>query len=609
MSGRGSRVIAAVGAVAGLLLAAVPAQAGTWNITPTVSNQSSDTIYQVQKGIESPDGDWVTNPSPSVPGGGSSIWQYKAPLLDTGADASVTYNLPDHTESVTMTQDDVNGGHDAELASPTCANPNPTGPTPQYACAATFGDIQGPYDPSNSAFTPFFTFYDNGAAGGGPAPPVAAAGQTCSASMTVGDSAPCTTGQPTTSGFSPPDPNAYMNLTFINQGPNAVTVTVTNPYFQGLYQQYPGGRLFDGSNYPSDQPVLSASTSCTMSGWGNTCTVQTYGGASSNLWFGLEQDDSGGPYKSASDMSPLSDEITVSPDGPPDPQNTWSCNSGQTCAWYGVQLYMQSEIGHTAEDGVDLLDYIALQLGAFLSTMGEPIYSNDASLGAISPAPPAGPGWSLRPGRSIERGPYRLTMRRSGNLVEDVHVNRHRFPVWSSHTRTPGSRLVLQHDGNLVIKDRRGHRHWSTHTHGRHVRDLRLQADGRLVLRSRTRRRLFATRAVSFPYPAARDARSLTRGIGLHPGAELRRRGARLRMRLDGNLALYRHGKRRWSSHTAGHPGAYAHMRGDGNLVIATPHGRVLWSSHTRRRGARLALTARGALVLRSRAGKRIWAA
>jgi hypothetical protein len=609
MSGHGSRVtIAAVAAAAGLLLAAVPAQAGTWYISPTVSNQSSDTVYQVQKGIEYPDGDWVTNPGASVSSGGSNSYEYKAPKLDTGADASVTYNMPDGTESVNMTQDDVNGGYDAELASPTCINPDPTGPTPQYACTATFGDVQGPYDPSNSNFTPFFTFFDNGV-GGGSAAPVAAAGQTCSASMTVGDSAACTTGQPTTTGISPPDPNAYMNLTFVNQGPNPVTVTVTNQYFQSLAQQYPGGRLFDGADYPSEQPILSPTTSCTMSGWGNTCSVQTYGGASSNLWFGIGQDDSGGPFYSAQDMSPLSDQISISPAGAPDPQNTWSCNSGGTCAWYGVQLYIQSEVGHTVEDGETLAEFMLLAFDSFFSTIGQPIYSNEGEVGAVRPAQSVRPGWSLPPGRAIEQGPYRLTMRRSGNLVEDVHVNRHRFPVWSSRTRTPGSRLILQHDGNLVVKDRRGHRHWSTHTHGKRVRNLKLQANGRLVLRSSTRRHLFATRAVSFPFPARRDASSLTRDIGLHPGAELRRRGARLWMRLDGNLVLYRHGKRRWSTHTEGHPGAYAHLRGDGNLVVATPHRKVLWSSHTRRRGARLVLTARGTLILRSRAGKRIWAA
>lgn len=586
---------------AGLVLAS-PAWAGTWYTTPTVTNQTSGTLNLVQTGIN--DGDWVNKPAGSVQSAASDTYQFSAPHLDEGADGAVTYNTPGGTEMVNLSQDDVNGGFSAELASPTCAVPDPTGPSPQSVCVAGFGD-QGPYDPSNSNFTPDFAFYDygNGAPSGSTPAPVIAAGQTCSGWLSGGESGPCTSGQPAlTGGFSPPDPYNYENLTFVNQGGNPVTVTVTNPYFQSLQEQYPNGCLYD---HPSGQEVcLPPTTSCTIANspvtgnaWGQTCSVQTFGGLNSNLAF-----DPGGLgtllYQGA-----VSDQISISP-GPGAPSGS---------AWYGVELYVQSVIGPSVQDGESFEDLLLMCASDFFQALSGGLYPysgpppDDESVNVSRSGVSIPRGGSLAPGRSIAHGPHRLTMRRSGNLVQDVRVNGHRFPVWSSGTTTPGARLVLQRDGNLVIRDRRGRPQWSTRTRGTGASSLSLQSGGRLLLRSRQRRILFATGGVGYPYHAGPGTHTLNRDLGLRPGDELRRGRATLVMRLDGNLALYRRGKLRWSSGTGGHGGAFAQLRRDGNLVVATPHGKVLWSSHTRDRGARLVLGPRGRLVLRSRAGKRVW--
>jgi len=49
----------------------------------------------------------------------------------------------------------------------------------------------------------------------------------------------------------------------------------------------------------------------------------------------------------------------------------------------------------------------------------------------------------------------------------------------------------------------------------------------------------------------------------------------------DGNLVLYMGNTALWSSNTAGNPGAYAVMQGDGNFVVYTVSNSPLWSSNT----------------------------
>lgn len=82
-------------------------------------------------------------------------------------------------------------------------------------------------------------------------------------------------------------------------------------------------------------------------------------------------------------------------------------------------------------------------------------------------------------------------------------------------------------------------------------------------------------------------------------------------MQRDGNLVLYeRPGDHLlWQSRTGGHPGAFARMQGDGNLVIQS-HNRPVWASGTDSKGtAHSVLTVQdaGAALIVDRAGHALW--
>jgi hypothetical protein len=56
----------------------------------------------------------------------------------------------------------------------------------------------------------------------------------------------------------------------------------------------------------------------------------------------------------------------------------------------------------------------------------------------------------------------------------------------------------------------------------------------------------------------------------------------RIQMQSDGNLvATGDNGQVVWSSQTAGHPGATAHLKNDGDLVVEAPNGSKLWASNS----------------------------
>jgi hypothetical protein len=77
-----------------------------------------------------------------------------------------------------------------------------------------------------------------------------------------------------------------------------------------------------------------------------------------------------------------------------------------------------------------------------------------------------------------------LNMQSDGNLV----LYRYGQARWASATtRYPGSRFVLQADGNLVIYDASGVARWASRTAGTGGNRLILQTDGNLVLYSPTR--------------------------------------------------------------------------------------------------------------------------
>lgn len=227
------------------------------------------------------------------------------------------------------------------------------------------------------------------------------------------------------------------------------------------------------------------------------------------------------------------------------------------------------------------------------------------------------PGDVLRAGQVAKVGPYRLTMRADGNLVQYATDGRVSYQVFASGTAVPGSRLAATRDGHVVVRDPGGRTLWSSRPArgARAAGSLRRASDsaGNLVLWSPAGRRLWSHGRVTGPlHSVARGGfATLAPGRGLASGGQLAAGRQRLTMRTDGELVLTTAGRRRWSSRTAGNPGAYLLVRADGNVVVSSLHGRALWSSRTvGHRGARLRLGARhGRITLTTRNGRTVWKA
>lgn len=209
------------------------------------------------------------------------------------------------------------------------------------------------------------------------------------------------------------------------------------------------------------------------------------------------------------------------------------------------------------------------------------------------------PGQHLATGESL-RSPsrqYVLAMQSDGNLV--LYVGKR--PLWSSQTHGHGAVAVMAHNGDLVVRSHSGHRLWDSATAGHPGSHLVLQDDGNLVI---------YTPSGSAPwYTGTYDAR-LGPGETLNAGQYLRSPSAqyRLLMQTDGNLVLYTNGHALWDAHTGGHPGAHAVMRKSGNLVVVGSSGHALWRSKTHGNpGAYLAVQDDGNLVVYAQDGSAPW--
>jgi surface antigen len=102
-------------------------------------------------------------------------------------------------------------------------------------------------------------------------------------------------------------------------------------------------------------------------------------------------------------------------------------------------------------------------------------------------------------------------------------------------------------------------------------------------------------------------------GEALRPGRSLGSEHGqyRLTMQADGNLVLYvaRSDRPVWHTHTHGHPGAWAVMQTDGNLVVYDTSGTALWHSGTGGHpGAYFAVQRDSNLVVYDSASRPLWA-
>lgn len=204
------------------------------------------------------------------------------------------------------------------------------------------------------------------------------------------------------------------------------------------------------------------------------------------------------------------------------------------------------------------------------------------------PTAPAAQGGTMRPddvlnpGQSLmtNNGRYGFVYQHDGNLV--LYRNADGRPLWASSTwQHPGSRLVAQDDGNVVVYRPDGRPVWATNT-------------------------WVPTRPTAV-------------GDTMHPGQVLNVGEAvtstdgrfRLVYQSDGKLVLYRtaDGRALWASNTWGKPSGVCIMQGDGNLVLYRPNGTPMWASNTPiHPGSRLVAQNDGNVVISRPDGRPVWA-
>ena len=129
-----------------------------------------------------------------------------------------------------------------------------------------------------------------------------------------------------------------------------------------------------------------------------------------------------------------------------------------------------------------------------------------------------------------------------------------------------------------------------------------LRNDGRLVLHAGASTAIWASKNCQ-----------LGTGQALNPGENLISSDGSLEliMQTDGDLVLCRRSGNvvLWTSGTAGNPGAYVTLQGDGNLVVYRADRKALWASGTCGQGTiRAALENDGRFVLYTSDDAIVWA-
>ena len=219
-----------------------------------------------------------------------------------------------------------------------------------------------------------------------------------------------------------------------------------------------------------------------------------------------------------------------------------------------------------------------------------------ASLAAAAPWTSMAYGGALNPGRQLHSPNGFVTFRlgTDGNLGVWAGGRL----LWSTHT-SGRNRATIDKSGNLVVYNAAGRSIWNSHTPGP-GNVLTVQNDGNVVIHTRAGRLMWQTRT---------RANELDAGANLTGGQYLTgTNGDRLSLGTNGVLALTRNGATIWSAGLRG-VAAYLTVQGDGNLVLFRAGRRPVWSSGTARTGggARLVLRDDGDLVLQSARGAMLW--
>jgi hypothetical protein len=252
----------------------------------------------------------------------------------------------------------------------------------------------------------------------------------------------------------------------------------------------------------------------------------------------------------------------------------------------------------------------ALALTGGLFAGAAPAFAASAPHAITAAAVAASEGSVLTAGQQLTRGQslvspdgtFRFVFQDDGNAVVLATYG----VVWQSATQGRGDRLIMQADGNVVIYDATGRPVWFTGTNDPGS-TLRMQDDGNLVVYRATGTPAWASFVNN--RIAAPDVLTLESGQTLAAGQQLTAGPSRAIMQADGNFVVYTgstplwftgtsgagnrlvmqtdgnaviygaDGSVKWSSGTAGNPGATMSLGGDGNLVIGASDRGPLWSS------------------------------
>ncbi|MHA3700962.1 transglycosylase family protein [Jatrophihabitans sp. YIM 134969] len=168
-------------------------------------------------------------------------------------------------------------------------------------------------------------------------------------------------------------------------------------------------------------------------------------------------------------------------------------------------------------------------------------------------------------------GVFSLQLQSDGNLVEYAGGR----PVWTSSTGgRGGSRLTLQTDGNLVLRNAANAAVWSTSQFASDPSALILRNDAAL----------YTARTNGSEYWGAHPRFDVVgTGAALRPGQSVYSKDLQYRLSLqtDGNLVLYSTTKAVvWTTSTRGTMQALT-MQTDGNLVLRTTAGAVAFQTRT----------------------------
>lgn len=203
-----------------------------------------------------------------------------------------------------------------------------------------------------------------------------------------------------------------------------------------------------------------------------------------------------------------------------------------------------------------------------------PIYGGNINAGTV-----------LKPGQIVYSASrtHELVMQGDGNLV--LYNTTNGAAVWNSGTYgNAGAYAVFQTDGNFVVYGASGNALWNSATNSTsYSQYLAVQDDGNMVV-YRSSVPVFATSTATSVYTNSTSGPAVWKsGITLSSGQSFTSGNSAnvLAMQGDGNLVLLRQGVAQWSSGTYSHPGAFAVMQTDGNLVVYSSTGVPLWNSGT----------------------------